>query len=71
MCDALHDLVPFVQFKKGEKHPWMSVTFSKVAGLHGCFSCFLNCTYGTKSRNASQLLFPLTSNSQLRFYLIF
>ena len=32
MCDALHDLVPFVQFKKGEKHPWMSVTFSKVAG---------------------------------------
>ena len=32
MCDALHDLVPFVQFKKGEKHPWMSVTFSKVVG---------------------------------------
>ena len=24
-------LVPFVQFKKREKHPWMSVTFSKVA----------------------------------------
>ena len=30
---ALHDLVPFVQFKKREKHPWRSVTFSKVAGL--------------------------------------
>ena len=28
LCGVLHDLVPFVQFKKGEKHP----TFSKVAG---------------------------------------
>ena len=24
------DLVPFVQFKKSEKHPWRSVNFSKV-----------------------------------------
>ena len=31
--DVLRDLVPFVQFKKREKHPWRSVTFSKVAGL--------------------------------------
>ena len=31
-CDVLQDLVPFVQFKKREKHPWRSVTFSKVAG---------------------------------------
>ena len=31
ICDALHDLIPFVQFKKREKHPSMSVTFSKVA----------------------------------------
>ena len=31
--DVLHDLVPFVQFKKREKHPWRSVTFSKVAGF--------------------------------------
>ena len=30
--DALRDLVPFVQFKKREKHPWRSVNFSKVAG---------------------------------------
>ena len=56
--DVLCDLVPFVQFKKREKHRWRSVTFSKVAGLkvtlrHGRFSCFLNCTNGTKSRNAS------------------
>ena len=26
-CDAL---VPFVQFKKREKHPWKIVTFGKV-----------------------------------------
>ena len=32
ICDALRDLVPFVQFKKHEKHPGRSVTFSKVAG---------------------------------------
>ena len=30
--DAFHDLVPFAQFKKGEKQPWRSVTFIKVAG---------------------------------------
>ena len=31
--NALHDLVPFVQIKKGEKHPWRNVTL-------GCFSRF-------------------------------
>ena len=30
--DALYDLVSFAQFKKPAKHPWRSVTFSKVAG---------------------------------------
>ena len=30
ICDALLDLVPFVQFKKREKHQSRSVTFSKV-----------------------------------------
>ena len=30
--DVLHDLVPFVQFKKREKDPWRSASFSKVAG---------------------------------------
>ena len=65
-CDALRDLVPFVQFLKSEKHPWRSVNFSKVAGfkpatllkltlLSGCFSRFLNCTNGAKSCNAPQL----------------
>ena len=44
--DAWRNLVPFVQFKKCEKHPWRSATFSKVASAtllkvilhHGCFS---------------------------------
>ena len=30
ICDALRDLVPFVEFKKREKDLWRSVTFSKV-----------------------------------------
>ena len=49
ICGALRDLVPFLPFKKREKHPRMSVNFSKVASLkpatflkltllHGCFS---------------------------------
>ena len=29
-CGALHHLIPFVQFKKREKHPSRSVTFSKL-----------------------------------------
>ena len=36
----LCDLVPFVQFKKQEKHPWKSVLL-KVTLLNGCFSRFL------------------------------
>ena len=31
ICDALRDLAQFVQFKKHEKYPWRSVTFSKSA----------------------------------------
>ena len=32
ICDTLRDLLLFVQFKKHEKLPWRSVSFSKVAG---------------------------------------
>ena len=35
-CDALHDLVPFLQFKKREKHQWRSVNFRKLT-LLDCF----------------------------------
>ena len=31
-CFAQSD-APFVQFKKREEHPWISVTFSKVTGF--------------------------------------
>ena len=57
-CDALHVLVSFVQFKKREKHPWRSVTFSKVGGKSTppwVFSRFLNCTNDIKSHNASHV----------------
>ena len=30
-CDALSNMIPFVQFKKREKQPWSSITFIKVA----------------------------------------
>ena len=32
LCDALRNLVLFVQFKKLEKRPWRNVTFSKDLG---------------------------------------
>ena len=40
-CDDLRDFVPFVQFKKREKHAWRSVNFSKVAGFSSC-GCLLS-----------------------------
>ena len=33
ICGALRDLVRSAQLKKREKHPWRSITFSKVAGF--------------------------------------
>ena len=57
--DALRNLVPFVQFKIREKHSRRSVTFAtflNVTLLHGCFSHFLNCRKGTKSRKASHTM---------------
>ena len=53
--DALRDLVPFVKFEKREKHPWRSVTFSKVSGRLVSQGC---CWFG-KTKN-------LASDSPLR-----
>ena len=61
-CDALHNLVPFVQLKKPEKNMHggvlllvqlqaKSLQLLKVTLLHGCFLHFLNCTNGTKTSN--------------------
>ena len=51
-CGALRDFVRFIQFRKREKHPSRSDTFSKtllkVSLLHGCFLRFS--ANGTKSR---------------------
>ena len=33
ICDTVHDLVLFVQFKKREKHPWRSVTSAEASNL--------------------------------------
>ena len=30
LCDVLHDLIPFVQFKKHKKHPSRITTFSNT-----------------------------------------
>ena len=63
ICDALRDLVPFVQFKNVKNTYGEPATLTL---LHGCFSRFLNCANGTKSRNAPHihiyLSFPLSSN---------
>ena len=81
ICNVLHDLVPFVQFKKREIPQWRSVTFCKVEGFqpptllketlpHGYFSRFLNCTNGTKFHNASQCfsIGKLCSHSVYLYY---
>ena len=63
-CDALRGFLSIVQFKKREKYPCGSVTFSKVAGekpatllkvtlFNEYFLRFLNCTNGTKSSKIS------------------
>ena len=49
ICEALRDLVPFIQF---EPATLLKVTLLE---LGRCFSRFLNCTSGTKSRNASHI----------------
>ena len=75
---ALRDLVPLAKFKKRQKHPWRSVTFSKVAGfsftllkvtLRGCFSCFLNWTNSTKSRKTSHMINPFSTSVPLLYSL--
>ena len=39
-------------------------TLLKLTLLHGCFSRFLNCTNGTKSRNATHIVFKVSHVSQ-------
>ena len=59
--------------KNKKKKQWRSVTFSKpttllkVTFLHGCFSYFLNCTNGTKSRKLSQFWIYFSSYSKVKW----
>ena len=46
-------------------------TLLKVTVLHGCFSRFLNCTNGTKSRNASQIFIHKLFNISFLLYHFF
>ena len=66
ICDVWRNLVPFVQFKKREKHHGevlllvkfqvSACNFTKrIAFHHGCFSHFLNCTSVTESRKAPHI----------------
>ena len=43
-------------------------TLLKVTHLHGCISRFLNCTNGTKSRNASHMLWWLVQIWKLKLH---
>ena len=61
ICDALRDLVRFVQFKKRE-NPLKSVAFKpatllKVVLLNGCFSRFVNDANVTKLSKTSHIVF--------------
>ena len=51
VCGALRSIVPFVQFKKHEKHSWSSVTFTPLV----FFTFSKLCKYGTKSRKVSHI----------------
>ena len=60
--DALRDLVPLVQSKKREKHPWMSATFCRLKGcvryIFTCFVCLIEST-----RKTMENVFHFTSKA--------
>ena len=61
ICDALRDLVPFVQFKKRKRHSWRLME-------ERYFSRFLICTNDTKSRKASR--FYINENFAIFIFLV-
>ena len=50
ICGALRDLVPFVQFKKREKHPWRSVKWYQIAERTTYFDPVINNDKGSTLR---------------------
>ena len=71
-CDGSRKLVPFVQFKNVKTHGGVLLlvrlqasasNFTKSITALWVFSLVLDCTNGTKSRNASQIDIKLFHNS--------
>ena len=57
------DLVPFMQYKKREKQPWRSVTFSSKSNTPPwLFFTSLDCTNSTKSCKTSHISFIVFLN---------
>ena len=58
--DALHNLVLFLQFKKCEKHPWRSVTISKMLfaffKLYKWYQITQNITYDDSVHDFSKFI---------------
>ena len=72
--EVLRDLVPFVQFKKREKHPWKSATFTNSKTptyVFSTFFTFLSCANGAKWRKVSHIfLEPHLKSCFFREYLL-
>ena len=58
ICSALRDLVPFVQIKKREKHPWRSIkintppwVFFMFFNLYKCYQIVQRTTYTSTGNN--------------------
>ena len=68
MCDALLDLYHLCNFKnvKNTHGRVKPATLLKETLLYGCFLRFLNCTNGTKSRNASHHIFKDKESTRTR-----
>ena len=73
ICDALRDFVPFVYSLKNVEntHGGVLILVLKVTLLHGCFSHFLNCTNGTKLRNASHVRRMVKKCGKCRIFTLF
>ena len=70
ICDALGNLVQFVQFVIVKNtHGGASILVKlepfRLTLVLGCFPCILNCTNGTKSRKASRILLICDFNSEV------
>ena len=56
MCDDLGALIPFAKFKNVKNEAVFIQALPRASLLCGCFSRFLNCPNGTKSRKASHIV---------------